>query len=119
MNKKNKWLAPLVLAIAGSLSLGGCATSAPAPSAESITIYSGRAVDLIAELLETFTSETGIDVEVRYGDSAELAAQILEEGSNVRADVFFSQDAGALGALGNDGLLKALPSETLGLVPAQ
>ena len=119
MNKKNKWLGPLSLALAGMLTLGACASPAPTDSTESITIYSGRSEELIADLLTTFTEETGIEVEVRYGDSAELAAQILEEGDNVRADVFFSQDAGALGALGNEGVLKTLPTETLDLVPAE
>ena len=119
MNKKNKWLAPLSLALAGILTLGACASPAPTDSTESITIYSGRSEELIADLLTTFTEDTGIEVEVRYGDSAELAAQILEEGDNVRADVFFSQDAGALGALGNEGVLKKLPTETLDLVPAE
>ena len=120
MNKIRKRLAPLALAISVVLSLGACATEAPiSESGESITIYSGRSEELIADLLDAFTTETGIGVEVRYGDSAELAAQILEEGGNIRADVFFSQDAGALGALGNEGLLKQLPSETLELVPAE
>jgi iron(III) transport system substrate-binding protein len=119
MNKKYKWLAPLSLVLAGILTLGACASPAPTNSAESITIYSGRSEELIADLLTTFTAETGIEVEVRYGDSAELAAQILEEGDNVRADVFFSQDAGALGALSNERVLKTLPTETLELVPAE
>jgi iron(III) transport system substrate-binding protein len=120
MNFVRTRLAPLALALAAIVSLGACASETPGSSSgESITIYSGRSEDLISELLETFTAETGIGFEVRYGDSAELAAQILEEGSNIRADVFFSQDAGALGALGNEGLLKALPSEILELVPAQ
>jgi iron(III) transport system substrate-binding protein len=113
-------LAPLALAISVVLSLGACASETPSStSGESITIYSGRSEELIADLLDAFTTETGIGIEVRYGDSAELSAQILEEGSNIRADVFFSQDAGALGALGNEGVLKALPSETLELVPAE
>jgi iron(III) transport system substrate-binding protein len=73
---------------------------------------------LITELLSTFTEETGIEVNVRYGDSAELTAQILEEGSNVQADVFFSQDAGALGALAKEGLTKSLPTDITDLVDA-
>ena len=119
MNKKNKWLAPLSLALAGIFTLGACASPAPTDSTESITIYSGRSEELIADLLTTFTAETGIEVEVRYGDSAELAAQILEEGQNIRADVYFGQDAGALGALAKEGVTKTLPSDITDLVATE
>jgi iron(III) transport system substrate-binding protein len=119
MNKKNSWLAPLSLALAGALTLGACASPAPTDSTESITIYSGRSEELIADLLTTFTEETGIEVEVRYGDSAELAAQILEEGQNIRADVYFGQDAGALGALAKEGVTKTLPSDITDLVATE
>jgi iron(III) transport system substrate-binding protein len=119
MNRKIKWLKPLTLAIVGVLSLGACASPAPTDSAESITIYSGRSEELIADLLETFTQETGIKTEVRYGDSAELAAQILEEGDNIRADVYFGQDAGALGALAKEGVTKTLPTDITDLVATE
>ena len=99
------------------IALSGCAASTT-NSEDSITIYSGRSESLIAELLDTFTEETGIEVNVRYGDSAELAAQILEEGSNVQADVFFSQDAGALGALAKENLTRSLPTDITDLVDA-
>lgn len=107
-------------AIAAAASLTGCAKeSTPTTGEQSITIYSGRSEDLIAPLLKQFTEETGIGVEVRYAGSAELAAQILEEGSNVQADVFFSQDAGALGAVSEAGAFKTLNSDITDLVEAK
>ena len=111
--------AALVAALAAT-SLAGCAKETTATTGDqTITIYSGRSEDLIAPLLEQFTAETGIGVEVRYSDSASLAAQILEEGTNVQADVFFSQDAGALGAVSEAGAFKALNSDITDLVDAK
>jgi len=76
-----------------------------------VTIYSGREEELVAPLFEIYEEESGNEVEVRYGDSAELAATILEEGDNTPADVFFSQDAGALGALEKEGMFSQLEAE--------
>ncbi len=81
--------------------------------AQEITIYSGRSEDLIRPLLAQFTEETGIRVRVRYGQSSEMAATILEEGRNSPADLFFSQDAGALGALHHAHRLATLPDGLL------
>ena len=69
---------------------------------------------MVAPLFERFTEETGIEVDVRYGDSAELAATMAEEGDNSPADVFFAQDPGSLGSI--EAQLAELPEDILGRV---
>jgi iron(III) transport system substrate-binding protein len=101
-------LALLVLAL-GAAGCGGGGN-------DSITVYSGREEELVAPLFEAYEDETGTEVDVRYGDSAELAATILEEGENSPTDVFFSQDAGALGALEKEERFSRLGEDVLGLV---
>jgi iron(III) transport system substrate-binding protein len=80
-----------------------------------LVVYSGREEELVEPLFERFEEETGVDVEVRYADSAELAATIAEEGDNSPADVFFAQDPGSLGAVRDR--LAELPEDVLGRVP--
>jgi iron(III) transport system substrate-binding protein len=67
----------------------------------------------VGDLFDDFEEATGISVAVRYGDSAELAATIAEEGDNTPADVFFAQDAGSLGSVALAGLLDELDPDVL------
>jgi iron(III) transport system substrate-binding protein len=85
----------------------------PVGSAGKVTIYSGRNEKLIGDLIAQFERATGIDAVVRYGDTAELAATMLEEGRNSPADVYWAQDGGALGALAREGRLTRLPNDIL------
>jgi iron(III) transport system substrate-binding protein len=96
---------PALLALALAACGGGDDSSGP------ITVYSGRSEELIGPLVARYEDRYGTDVEVRYGDTSELASTIREEGDNSPADLFFSQDAGALGALENEGLLTRLPGD--------
>jgi iron(III) transport system substrate-binding protein len=84
-----------------------------------LVIYSGRRESLVEPIIDQFRQATGIDVDVRYGGTAELAGVLLEEGANSPADLFYAQDPGGLGAVQAAGLLAQLPEETLALVPAR
>jgi iron(III) transport system substrate-binding protein len=84
-----------------------------------LTVYSGRNENFISPFFDEFTAQTGIKVEARYGDSAELAALLLEEGKNSPADVFLSQDAGAIGAVAAQDLFKTLDSIAISAIAEQ
>ncbi len=88
-------------------------SSGPNGAAAGLVIYSGRSEALVGPLIERFRTQTGYDVQVNYASTSELAATILEEGDASPADVFFSQDGGALGALAAESRLAALPQATL------
>lgn len=82
-----------------------------------VTVYSGRNESLVQPLLDRFAAEHDVEVEVRYGSTAELAATLLEEGDATPAEVFISQDAAALGALSARQLLLPLPATVRERVP--
>ncbi|MDP9416445.1 MAG: iron ABC transporter substrate-binding protein [Actinomycetota bacterium] len=97
--------------------LAGCTTGAASgPTDEELVVYSGRNKNLVDPVLQRFAKENGVKVYVRYGGTAELAAQLLEEGERSPADVFFAQDAGALGAIAKAGQFEQLPARTLDAV---
>ncbi|HUR76669.1 MAG TPA: extracellular solute-binding protein [Acidimicrobiales bacterium] len=81
-----------------------------------LVIYSGRTSNLITPLLKQFSEETGIKIDVRYGDSAELALLVDEEGKKSPADVFISQSPGAIGFLDSHKRLAGLDAAVLGKV---
>ena len=92
--------------------LGSCSSGDPGE----LLVYAGRNENLVRPLLDRFAEESGIDIRVKYGDTSELLPTILEEGANTRADVFLSQDAGALGELAGKELLAPLPDDLVELV---
>ena len=108
-----------VALVIGSLTWVATQSGSTGEKVEELTVYSGRSEEFIAPFLARWEQESGITLNVRYGDSAELAAQILEEGKNSPADLFLSQDAGSLGAVSVSGLFSALPASVGELIESQ
>lgn len=110
-------VAALGLAACGNTAAPSASDTASAEAENAITLYSGRNENLVQPIIDKFTAETGIPVNVRYDSTAAMAAQLLEEGERSPADIFLAQDAGALGAVSDAGLFEALPKTVLDEVP--
>jgi iron(III) transport system substrate-binding protein len=82
-----------------------------------LIVYSGRSEELVQPLIDRFEEESGIDVEVRYGESTELAATLLQEGDATDGDVFYAQDPASLGSVA--GMMADLDSSILDRVDAR
>ncbi|MGQ0742830.1 MAG: iron ABC transporter substrate-binding protein [Acidimicrobiales bacterium] len=110
---------PMAAMAGGALvagALAACGGPSGAGGSERVTIYSGRTENLISPILERFAAETGIAVDVRYGQSADLALLIDTEADRSPADVYLSQSPGAVAFLAQKGRLAPLRADTLGRV---
>jgi iron(III) transport system substrate-binding protein len=88
----------------------------PALSGE-LTVYSGRGEFLVGELVEYIDDlYDDFDLTVRYAGSTDHVNAIVNEGEGSPADVFYSVNAGALGALADEGRTQALPAEITDMV---
>ena len=86
--------------------------------AETLTIYSGRSKSLVEPIIKQFEEKSGIQVEVSYGGTTQLAAALLTEGDKSPAALFWAQDAGALGAVSKKEMFEKLPESVLTQVPS-
>jgi iron(III) transport system substrate-binding protein len=107
-----------------SLALGGCGFSTEdsgggsnEPEAEGITLYSGRIPAAIGPAVDSYEAKEKLDVQVRFAETADLAATLVEEGDASPADVFFAQEPGAIAAVAEAGLLTKLPKDIVDSVP--
>lgn len=86
--------------------------SACAESGE-VNIYSARKEKLIKPLLDQFSEQTGIKVNLVTGKAAGLLTRLESEGKNSPADLFITIDAGRLYRAKEAGVLQAVDSRVL------
>src|SRR3954451_17727111 len=84
-----------------------------------VTLYSGPIPAAIGPAVDMYEQQANRDVQVRFAETADLAATLVEEGDASPADVFFAQEPGAIAAVAEAGLLAKLPQDILDRVPAQ
>ena len=99
---------------------GGVSMQAMPDLSGELTLYSGRGEALVGELI-SYIEELYPDFTVRprYNSAADLVNQIQTEGGNSPADVFFSVNAGALGALKDGDRAVELPDDVLEMVRSE
>lgn len=88
-----------------------CST-AVATAAE-VNLYSARIEALIKPLLDTFTEQTGIAVNLVTGDADGLIQRLQSEGRNSPADILLTTDVGRLYRAKQAGLTQPIASDTL------
>jgi iron(III) transport system substrate-binding protein len=93
--------------------------SAAQAQTNSLTVYSAQHPQVDAMLAAAFTKETGIKVLLHEGEGPDVANQIVQEGADSPADVFFTENSPELNLLDEKGLLAPVDPATLKLVPAQ
>ncbi len=100
----------------GLVVLVGALVGACGDERDPLTIYSGRSESLVGPLLEQFSEENDVAIDVRYGDTNDLALLIGTEGDRSPADVYWGQSPGATAYLAQRDLLAPLPEGVRGLV---
>ncbi|WP_019590995.1 Fe(3+) ABC transporter substrate-binding protein [Thioalkalivibrio sp. ALE20] len=109
------WIIGAAATVAITLPLAGCGPDADngAADAGEVNLYSARQEQLIQPLLERFTDETGIEVNLVTGGADALLQRLRQEGRNSPADVFITVDAGRLHQAHAAGVLQGIESTTL------
>jgi len=80
---------------------------------EQVNLYSARQEALIKPLLEAFTADTGIQVNVISSNADALLKRIQSEGRNSPADVLLTVDAGRLWRAKQADIFQTIDSATL------
>ena len=117
------------VAVALALTVSACSSNSSASTEggdsggaadkATLTIYTGQHEETVQNLADQFTDKTGIKITIRAGEDADLANQLIEEGSSSPADLFLSEEPGPVGMLSTKGLLSPVDASTLAEVDSR
>ncbi|WP_265500276.1 Fe(3+) ABC transporter substrate-binding protein [Paracoccus beibuensis] len=93
------------------------ATALPA-LAQEVNVYSHRQPELIQPLIDAFTAETGITVNIAFVDKG-MVERLQAEGDRSPADLVLTVDVARLGELKEAGVLQPVEDEALDVIPAE
>ena len=108
-----------IAGVAAALSACGGDAGSSDSGSSTLTLYNAQHEDLMKAMVDGFTEKTGIKVEFRNGDDAELANQIVQEGKASPADVFVTENSPSVQVVADAGLFSPLDKDTLAQVPEQ
>ena len=115
--------ASVALAACGGGSAGstdaGASGSSTAADKGTLTLYNAQHEDLMKLMVDGFTKETGIKVQMRSGEDFELANQLVQEGAASPADVFVTENSPAMTLVDSKNLFAKVDADALGQVPSQ
>ncbi len=98
---------------------GGDSTSGSADSKPTLTLYNAQHEDLMKLMVDGFTKQTGIKVQMRSGEDFELANQLVQEGPASPADAFVTENSPAMTLVDAKGLFVKVGPEALSNVPSR
>ena len=112
------WAAMLAIATLSACSRTSSPSAGGTADPGALTVYSGQHEQTVQKLVADFEQRSGARVALRSGDEGDLANQLLQEGKNSPADVYFAENPPALTAVSARKLLAPVDAATLAAVPA-
>jgi iron(III) transport system substrate-binding protein len=97
----------------------GTESAATGKDGAAITLYNAQHEDLMVEMVDAFTKQSGIEVKVRNGSDLEMANQIVQEGDGSPADVFVTENSPAMTLVAARNGFAPIAAPTLKQVPSR
>ena len=97
--------------------MGATAVTAALPAAaQEVNVYSHRQPELLQPLIDAFTKETGITVNVAFVDKG-MVERLVAEGNRSPADLILTVDVARLGEVKDAGVTQPVEDEALKIIP--